>query len=65
MWEKKSFCVSSKRKKFKDNVKPAYWVGHSRLRSLDTYNFFKRTSGVDEKQASITVNTVKQSVSGG
>ena len=33
--------------------------------SLDTDKFFKITPGVDEKQASVTGNKVKQSVSGG
>ena len=32
------------------------------LISLDTDDFFKRTLGVDEKQASVTGNTTKQSV---
>ena len=49
---------------FKDNVKTAYWVGHSQLRYLDTDDFFKRTPVVYGKHASITVNTMKQSVSG-
>ena len=44
---------------FKDNVKPAHWVGHSQLRSLDTDNFFRRTPKFDEKEASVTGNTVK------
>ena len=50
---------------FKDNVKPAHWVGHSQLISLDTDNSFKITPDVDEKQATVTGNTVKQSVSRG
>ena len=62
--QKNPFCVSSKTKSFKVNVKPAHWVGHSQLRSLDTDDFFKRTSAVDEKQANVTVNTMKQSVFG-
>ena len=57
--------MSSKYIYFKDNVKPAHWVGHSQLRFLDIYDFLKRTPGVDEKQAIVTVNTTKQSVSGG
>ena len=44
---------------FKDNVKPAHWVGQSHLRSLDTDNFFSRTPKLDEKQASVTGNKVK------
>ena len=51
-------------KKFKDNVKSAHWVGNLQLISLDTYALFKITPCVDEKQASVTVNTMKQSVSG-
>ena len=44
------------KKRFKDNVKPAHWVSHLQLRSLDTYDFFKRTPRVYEKQASVTEN---------
>ena len=54
--------MSSKTHCFEDNVKTAHWVGNSQLRSLDTDVFFKRTPGVYEKQASVTVNTTKQSV---
>ena len=64
MKEKSILCVFLKIC-FKNNVKPAHWVGHSQLRFLDTNEFFKRTPVVDEKQASVTVNIVKQSVSGG
>ena len=39
---------------FKNNVKTAYWVGHSQLRSLDIDYLFKITPVVDEKQASVT-----------
>ena len=45
-------------------VLPAHWVGHSQLISLYKDDFFKRTPGVDEKQAIITGNTAKQLVSG-
>ena len=48
----------------KDNVITAHWVDHSKLRSLDTDNFLKRTPVVDEKEDTVTVNTMKQSVSG-
>ena len=41
---------------FKDNDKPAHWVGHSKLRSLDIYDFFKRTQTFYENQASVTGN---------
>ena len=47
---------------FKDNIKPAHWVGHPKLRSLDTYDFFKIIPGVDEKQDIVTGNKMKQSV---
>ena len=43
-----------KNKCFKDSNKPAHWVGHSKLRSLDIDEFFKRTPNFDEKEASIT-----------
>ena len=49
-------------KKIKDNVKPVHWVVQSQLRSLDIDDFFKITPDVDEKQASVTGNTVKQLV---
>ena len=39
---------------FKDNNKPANWVSHSKLRSLDIYEFFKITPNFDEKEASAT-----------
>ena len=62
---KNSFCVPSKNKCFKDNVKPAHWVGHSQLRSLNADGFFKIKPVVDEKNASVTGNKMKQSVSRG
>ena len=34
--------------RFKYNNKPARWVVHSQLRSLDTYDFLRKTPGVDE-----------------
>ena len=37
---KKSFCVSSKTKCFKDNNKPAHWVGSSKLRYLNIDDLF-------------------------
>ena len=46
-----------KNKCFKDSNKPAHWVGHSKLRSLDIDGFFKRTTKFDEKWASVTGNT--------
>ena len=51
-WKKKSIlCVFNF---FKDNNKPAHCAGHSNLRSLDIYEFFKRTPKFDEKEASVT-----------
>ena len=57
--------MSSKKNRFKDNVKTAHWVGHLQLRSLDTDNFIKTTPCVDDIQATVTGNTMKKSVSGG
>ena len=61
--QKNQFCVSSK--KIKDSVKTGHWVDQSQLRYLDIDYLFKRTLVVDEKRASVTVNTPKQSVSRG
>ena len=47
----------------KYNLKTALWVGHSQLISLDSYDVFKRTPVLDEKHASVTGNTMKQSAS--
>ena len=52
----------SSKKLFQDNVKPAHWVDHSQLRSLDTDDFLKITPVVYANQASATGNTMKQSV---
>ena len=49
--------MSSKNICFKDNDRPARWVGHYKLRSLDIDNFFKRTPKFDKNQASVTGNT--------
>ena len=58
LWrKKKSICVSSKHICFKDNNKPAHWVGHSKLGSLDIDEFFKRTPNFDEKEAIVTEKT--------
>ena len=55
-WLKKNqLCVYSK-KWFKDNDKPAHWVGHSKLRSLDIDELFKIKQKFDENQASVTGN---------
>ena len=52
--------MSSKINCFKDNNKPAHWVGHSKIRSLDIYDLFKRTPKFDEKEASVTWKTEKE-----
>ena len=49
--------VCLQNKCFKDNVKTAHWVGHSKLRSLDIDEFLKRTPIFDEKEANVTGNT--------
>ena len=49
-------------KKIKGNYKPAHWVGHSKLRSLDIDDFFKITQKFDENQASVTGNTEEENV---
>ena len=60
-WKKPIFCVI---KKIKHNVKPVHWDGQSQLRYQDKYDFFKITQVFDEKQDSVTGNTVEQSVYG-
>ena len=60
---KKIHFVCLLNKCFIDNVKTAHWVGHSQLKSLDTDYFFKTTPVVDDIQASVTGNTMKQSAS--
>ena len=42
---------------FKDNNKPAYLVGNSKLGSLYIDEFFKRTPKFDEKETSVTGRT--------
>ena len=56
-WKKNPFCVSSKDNPFKDNNRPAHWVGHSKLRSLEICELFKITPNFDEKEASVTGKT--------
>ena len=58
------FGLSSKTNVLKNNVKTAHWVGHSQLRFLDIDGLFKIEPVVDEIRASVTGNTMKQSVSG-
>ena len=55
MKEKSILCVF-KNKCFKDNNKPAHWVCHSKLISLDINEFFKIIPKFDEKQVSVTGN---------
>ena len=62
---KNNNLVCLQKKGFKDNVRTAHWVGHSQLRSLDTDHLFKMTPFFDDRQASVTGNKMKQSVSGG
>ena len=45
---------------FKDNNKPAHWVGHSKLRSLYIDELFKRTPNFDEKWASVSGKTEEE-----
>ena len=44
--EKSILCVF-KKISYKDNIKAAHWVGHSKLRYLYTDDFFKITLSVD------------------
>ena len=60
--KEKIHFVCLKKECLKDKVKPAHWVGQSKIISLDTDDLFKRTPNFDEKQAIVTVNTVKLSV---
>ena len=55
--KEKSIVRVFKNNIFKDNNKPAHWVGHSKLRPLNIDEFFKRTPKFNEKQASVTGNT--------
>ena len=56
---KKIHFVCLQNKCFKDNVKTAHWVGHSKLRSLDIDDLFKRTTDVDDTQYSVNGTTMK------
>ena len=47
----------------KHNSKTSRWVGHLQLKYLDTDDFFKRKSVVDDIQASLTGNTIEHSTS--
>ena len=46
--------------RFKDNNKPAHWVGHSKSGSPDIDDFFKITQTFDEKEASVTGKTKEE-----
>ena len=58
--KEKIHIVCLKKSCFKDNNKPAHWVGHSKLGSLDIDEFFKRTQKIDEKGASVTGKTEEE-----
>ena len=53
-WKKKSILYFFKKNCFKDKNKPAHWVGHSKLRSLEINGLFKRTLKYSWKEASVT-----------
>ena len=55
-WKKKSILRVFKKKGLKDNNKPAHWIGHSKLRSLDIDEYFKITPKFDENLAGVTRN---------
>ena len=57
--EKSILCVF-KTNRFKDNNKPAHWVRHSKLISLEIDKFFKRTPSFDEKETSVTGKTEEE-----
>ena len=54
--------MSPKRNCFKDNNKPAHWVGHSKLIYLEINELFKRTLNFDEKEASVAGKTEEEKV---
>ena len=61
MKEKNPF-VCLQKNCFKDNNKPAHWVGQSKLRSLEIYEFFKITPNFDEREASMTGKTEEEKI---
>ena len=61
--KKNPFCVSSKKICLKNNNKTARWVGHSKLKPLDTIDVFKKKI-INDLQASLTGVTIEQSASG-
>ena len=51
-WTKKySLCVFKKKK---NNIRPEYWVGHSKLGYLDIDELFKITPNFDDKEKSVS-----------
>ena len=58
-WKKKSILCNFKKQKIYNN-KPANWVGHSKLGSLEMDEFFKRTQFFYEKEASVTGKTEEE-----
>ena len=48
------------KKTIRNNNKPAHWVGHSKIGSLEIDEFFKITRKIDETQASLTDNTEEE-----
>ena len=44
----------------KDNNKTAHWVGHAKLKPLDTDDFSKIKQVVDDVQVSLTITTFEQ-----
>ena len=41
---------------------PAHWFGHSKLRSLEIDELFKRTPKFEEKEASVTGKTEEEKI---
>ena len=54
--DKRKIHLACLQKRIKDNNKPAHWVGHSKLGSLDIYELFKITPNFDENQDIVTGN---------
>ena len=55
--KEKIHFVCPQKNVLKDKNKPAHWVNHSKLTSLNIDEYFKRTPQSDEKQASVTGST--------
>ena len=54
--KEKIHFVCPQKNVLKDKNKPAHWVNHQKLTSLNIDEYFKRTPQFDEKQASVTGN---------